>query len=71
MYSLAFPLYVKPNHYTQVFIHRSTVFLYIYNFVDLILAALSLCCCGERGYSPAVMHNLLISLASPVAKHGF
>lgn len=52
MFSLAFPLHVKPNYYTQEFIHRSAGLFTDFIILWSILAALGLCCCGEQGYSP-------------------
>ena len=53
----------------------NTVFLNIISLI-LILALLGLCCCMSislvavsRGYSPVVVHELLIVVASLVAEH--
>ena len=51
--------------------------LLIWLFVVVVVVALGLCCCTRvfsvtvesGGYSPVVMHGLLIAVASSVAKH--
>ena len=50
-------------------------YFYLTIFIDLLLAALDLCCCmqtfssGEQGHSFVGVDGLLTAVASPVAKH--
>ena len=61
-----------------LFFYFLNIYLFIYLLIMYVcMAALGLCCCaqafssfGERGLLFAVVHGLLIAVASLVAEHG-